>query len=128
VSKKILVINDDPVFDEVLRAALSARGHQVEICLQPQLAFGRIKKWQPDLVALDIAMPGRSGWEIVSQMRSDPRTAKVPILITPAAHVGLIAAEALLLQGMRYDKLRKPFELDDFLRALEHLLHDPPPR
>lgn len=125
MGKRILVIDDDAAFAEMLRVTLSSKGYEVETCLQAPLAFRKILEWQPDLITLDILMPGRSGWEIVNQLRANPQTSKIPIIITTGVRGPLIADEALLLQGMRYEKLYKPFELEDLYQKVEHLIGKP---
>lgn len=125
MAKTILVIDDDAAFAEMLRMTLAAKGYEVETCLQAPLAFRKIMEWQPDLITMDILMPGRSGWEIVNQMRANPRTGKIPIIITTAVRGPLITDEALLLQGMHYEKLYKPFELDDLYHKVERLVGKP---
>lgn len=125
MGKKILVIDDDPAFADMVKTALVARGYEVEICLQAPLAFRMIRERRPDLITLDIMMPGRSGWEIVNQMRANAETAEIPVIISTGIHGTYIADEALLLQGMHYEKLYKPFELDELYEKVERFIGSP---
>jgi len=85
--KTVLAIDDDPKALEIIRAILSTRGLTVTTAASGQEALGLLERERPDLILLDLMMPGMSGFEVVSALRANPATEHIPIVIVTAKHL-----------------------------------------
>ena len=87
---RILVIEDDPDFAEVMKAILEPHGYAVEVVDSPGAGMGRALAARPDLIVLDV-MFGREGrtegFDFAVQVRQDRRLASIPILMVTAVNV-----------------------------------------
>ena len=77
----VLIVEDDRTMAESLAAQVRVLGHTVAVALGPRIAMQQLNQVIPDLIFLDINMPGVNGLEIVRFLRRDPTTAKVPVII-----------------------------------------------
>jgi DNA-binding response OmpR family regulator len=116
--KKILAVDDEESIRRLVSITLQNRGFDVDTACDGEEAIDKIAIDPPHLVVLDVMMPKMNGWEVRKRLRSDPKTADLPIIILSA--VGEFEAQ---LQGMRSDNdnyLTKPFspsELGDLVVA-----------
>lgn len=79
-AKRILVIDDEVEITEIVSEFLAGAGYEV-ICLnQTQGWFEHFSSFQPDMILLDINMPGEDGYAVCSQLKADPSSAKVPVV------------------------------------------------
>jgi class 3 adenylate cyclase len=81
---RILVVDDTPMNVKLLRDLLLVRDYEVETAESGEEGLARVTDWRPDLVLLDVVMPGMSGYEVCSQLRADPKTATLPIILVTA--------------------------------------------
>lgn len=81
VAAKILVIEDDLASADLLESQLASAGYKVVVCNQPQLAVETAAELQPSAITLDIVMLPVNGWDILSSLKGDPRTAKIPVVV-----------------------------------------------
>jgi CheY-like chemotaxis protein len=82
--KHIVCIEDDPDVLDFLTLLLNDNEYQVHPVLCSMEGVETIRQTQSDLVLLDLMMPGKSGWDIMREMRSDPKLTRVPVLIVSA--------------------------------------------
>lgn len=118
---KILVCDDDGVIRYLLEMVLGRRaGHEVRAVEHPDLVGPLIGEWQPDLVLLDFVLPGRSGIELVEDLRRDPDTREVPVVfLTGRTEVADDAElERLGVAGI----IEKPFETSTLSERLTQLV------
>jgi DNA-binding response OmpR family regulator/nitrogen-specific signal transduction histidine kinase len=80
-STNILVIEDDPAAAQLLQSHLSSAGYRVVLCDEPQHAVEMAALLQPDAVTLDIIMKPINGWDLVSNLKSDSRTSRIPVIM-----------------------------------------------
>ena len=85
MNKKILVIEDDPSTLWLLQYTLEREGYQVLTASNGLEGLRKAQNEEPDLVALDLMLPGIGGFEICRRLRAEPQTAELPILILSAA-------------------------------------------
>jgi two-component system alkaline phosphatase synthesis response regulator PhoP len=103
----VLVVDDDPIIVDVLRAALEDDGYAVLTAVDGA-ALPLARQAQPALILLDIMMPGMDGVEVSKQLRADPATAHIPIVaISATTHLRALAGQMPI-----DDRLPKPFDLD----------------
>jgi two-component system, OmpR family, response regulator TctD len=114
---KILLIEDDEAMRTTLARALVRRGFAVEICADGGLALNVWHSVLPDVVLLDLTLPGRDGLQVLSDARAQSLT--TPVLILTAR--GTVGDRVLGLNSGADDYLPKPFDLDELearVRAL----------
>ena len=80
-SIRILVVEDDPAAAQLLQSHLSSAGYIVEMCDRPELAFEMAARLQPGALTMDIIMKPVNGWELLSKLKGDPRTAHIPVIM-----------------------------------------------
>lgn len=83
-SETILIIEDDPLSVKMGNMILSRAGYNVLSAMNGFLGLKLARKERPDLILLDLMLPGMDGFEILSQLRSNPETAAIPVLILSA--------------------------------------------
>jgi DNA-binding response OmpR family regulator len=84
MAKKILVIEDDPATSRLIDYSLRHEGYQVITAFNGLEGIRKAKNEAPDLVILDVMLPGLDGFEICHRLRSEPATAPLPILMLSA--------------------------------------------
>lgn len=117
-SKQILVIEDDMHIAEGLRLNLQLKGYQVSVAPDGPSGLQHWKSLRPDLIVLDIMLPGIDGLSVLRNIRLEDE--RIPILILSAK--GDVEDK---IQGLAYgvdDYLAKPFNLDEFLLRVERLM------
>ena len=115
---KLLLVEDDVALHTSLSRALIRLGWQVEVCEDGRAALVRWRATQPDVVLLDLSLPGRDGLHILRQAREEGMT--TPVLILTAR--GTVEDRVQGLNAGADDYLPKPFDLDE-LEARVRALH-----
>ena len=114
---KVMVVDDQPDFVDMVRAMLEPAGYDVLGCTRAAEARHSIVKQRPDLVLLDLMMPGLSGFDVIHILDADPATRRIPVILTTAA-ADLIAKNLPILEAKGLTVLAKPFSLDDLLSKI----------
>ena len=78
---KILVVDDTPANVKLLSDLLSVKGYRVCTAVNGEEALAQVAKEKPDLVLLDVMMPGISGYEVCKRLRASPETALLPVVM-----------------------------------------------
>lgn len=120
---RILVVDDDPEILSLLRRGLTYESYTVDTAASGVEALNRAREQEPDLVILDIMMPGMDGIEVASRLR---KASDVPILMLTARSA--IADKVAGLGSGADDYLVKPFEFDELLARIKALLRRRQPR
>ncbi len=116
----ILIVDDTAELLRLLSTALSQQGYEVSIASSGSLALNRAYDIQPDLILLDIMMPGIDGYEVCERLKADPRTCTIPIIFITAVDGVLDKVKAFNLGGVDY--VTKPFHIEEVLSRIEHQL------
>lgn len=82
--KQVLLIEDEPHIVEAIRFILTRDGWGVKTHADGADAIEVIQRFAPDVLILDVMLPGRSGYEILQALRADPATARLPVLMLTA--------------------------------------------
>lgn len=81
---KILLVDDDLTLSQMYQERLTIEGFEVEVAQSGQEALIMVDKSRPDLILLDIMMPGLDGFQILEKLRDNPATKNIPILLVTA--------------------------------------------
>lgn len=120
---RVLVIEDDTEIADVLRRSLRQEGHEVRTAADGEEGLAAAREFMPDLVILDLGLPGIDGIEVCTRIRAD---SDVPILILTARVETDDRVEGL--DAGADDYLVKPFERAELLARLRALMRRRPPR
>ncbi|HEY3181404.1 MAG TPA: response regulator [Gaiellaceae bacterium] len=119
--RTILVVDDEPPLRELIRVSLGDRFAFAEAGDADE-AWAEAKLRRPDLVVLDIMLPGRSGLELLRQLKSDTELAHVPVVVLSAWQTDQDARDALDAGADAF--FPKPFAPDELARVVDVLLED----
>ena len=119
-SAKILVVDDDPEIVTMLSTRLAKRGYVVATAADGHLALALAKREKPDLVLLDVMMPGKSGWEVARALKQDPATAGIKIVMVTAIGEQVNEITSPLYGADAH--IDKPFEFEKLERVISSLV------
>jgi two-component system alkaline phosphatase synthesis response regulator PhoP len=120
---KILVIDDDILIRETVKAALRHEGFEVATLEAPMLTAAVVKAQKPDAVILDLYMPGINGLDLCRSLKKDPETAKLPILIFTASTDTVDVLAGIQAGALEY--VAKPVEPQVLAAKVRRLLKLP---
>jgi DNA-binding response OmpR family regulator len=84
MGKKILIVDDEDVIRKSLRINLVNWGYEVKEAVDGVKALEQLKSDGFDLLILDIVMPNKDGWEVLKEVRSNPKTKDIPVIVLTA--------------------------------------------
>ena len=114
---KIMVVDDEPDIREMLNLFLTKEGFDTEIAVNGNDFLDKIDDYNPDIVTLDVMMPGPTTVEILDKLKKKKSHPKI-ILLTVIKYNDKEKKE-LFNKGSIVDYVKKPFELDDFIDTIE---------
>jgi signal transduction histidine kinase len=114
----ILIVDDIPENVRILARFLSNEGYKVKAALNADDAAERIKESHPDLVLLDIMMPGKSGIELCKELKDDPTTTHIPIIMVSALTDTDVKVNAFNMGAQDY--ITKPFMAQEVLARVKY--------
>jgi len=117
---KIFVVDDEPDVVELLRTILELEGFEVESACEGRVALARILADPPDLLILDLMMPGLDGMEMLKLLRLDPQGADLPVIIVSARTGQIDQIGSLQLGANAY--ICKPFSNRELIAQVRQLL------
>ncbi|MFH1647357.1 MAG: response regulator transcription factor [Chloroflexota bacterium] len=120
---RILVVDDDPEIVSFVRRGLAYEGYTVDTAADGREALAKARDMAPDLVVLDIMMPGTDGLEVARRLREG---SDIPIIMLTAK--GTVADKVTGLESGADDYLVKPFAFDELLARVRALLRRRQPR
>jgi DNA-binding response OmpR family regulator len=124
--KRIVVVDDEPAVGAAVRDLLLPEGIQVDTPSDPESALPELLRSAPDLVILDVNMPGMSGWELCALLRRQTATREIPVLFLTGRREVRDRITAMQVGGSDY--LSKPFGAEDLRRKVNSLLKRRPTR
>jgi len=117
---KILLVEDNELNRDMLSRRLTRRGYEVVVAENGEQGLALVRAERPDLVLMDMSLPGIDGWEATRRLRADPEIAGVPV-IALTAHAMAGDRERALEAGCNdYDT--KPVEMDRLLLKITAIL------
>lgn len=100
--KTILLVEDDPFLADIYVTKLEKEGLKVQVVQDGQKVLSEIKESKPDLLLLDIVLPGMDGWEILQKIKECPELESLPIIIFSNLDQKLEVKKGLNLGAVKY--------------------------
>ena len=120
MGKNVLVIEDEPNIIEAISFILSRDGWSVATHSNGHDAVGVVQNAMPDLVILDVMLPGSDGYQILKSLRADPRTAELPVMILTAK--GQQEDRRMAMEAGATEFVTKPFSNADVTDGVQRML------
>ncbi len=117
----VLVVDDEEQNRELLRDLVEEQGHQVTEAENGEQALERVKKATPDVILLDVMMPGMDGFEVCRRLKANPETAPIPILLVTS-----LTERSERLTGIEAganDFISKPIDTQDVLLRVRNAVY-----
>lgn len=123
----ILIVDDDPDILEGITTILETQPYRLATARDGRRCMNMIRQEAPDLLILDLLMPRMDGWGVIRELRSEPRYAKIPIMVLTTVIEDASRRRYELETGLAMDVqeyVQKPARPDDLLRCVERLLRN----
>ena len=116
---RILVVDDEKGIRDILEKYLTAQGHEVLTAASGQEALEMLDTHEPDLMTLDLSMPGMDGYEVCRSVRGEAKTNSLPILIISGNTNPEEQMQAFKMGANEY--ITKPFKIDEVIGTIKTL-------
>lgn len=120
MSARILIADDEPHIRRLVSFTLGNRGYEVIEAIDGGDALERIRTEHPDLVLLDVMMPVMTGYDVLREVKADPATADVPVIMLSAKSQKAEIEEGIACGAREY--ICKPFTPKDLVERVGELL------
>jgi CheY-like chemotaxis protein len=117
---KIVIVDDNQAIVEMLQRKLEKEEYEVLGCVESIKAVETCIRAKPDLIILDILMPGKNGWEIMEELKSEPVTQDTPVIISTVKNRPEDMEQGKDLQAADY--IAKPYVFSDLLEKIQGIL------
>ena len=121
---RILIVEDDELNRDSLRRLLRRRGYEIVLAVDGNEGVAVAGAEAPDLILMDMSLPGIDGWEATRRLKAAPETSAIPIIALTAHAMASDRDKALAAGCDDYDT--KPIDLDRLLPKIQALLPDAP--
>jgi twitching motility two-component system response regulator PilH len=118
----ILLIDDDPDFVEATCAVLTSVPYHVVVASNGSEGLSRAGEVHPDLIILDLIMPGEDGFQVLAKLQADPRLAPIPVMILTSLINGVRPESAAETEAKIEAYIEKPIRPAELLRRIERSL------
>ena len=115
MKKRILVIDDEEIITSLLQDYLEQMGHEVTVANSGLEGLRRVEKSKPDVITLDIIMPGLSGMDVLKKLKGSNTTRDISVILV-SAYGDEFRKEAMTLGAE--DVMRKPLDFANFKRRI----------
>ncbi len=114
---KILIVDDDVTITNLMKMLVSMDGHEPTTVNDSLQALETARAVNPDLITLDLMMPGLTGFDVCELLKNDPKLAGVPIIIVSAKDDADSKEKAKQVGAVDY--ITKPFGMDEFISKIK---------
>jgi two-component system response regulator VicR len=121
MAKKVIIVDDEPHLVELVRAVLESEGFDVITANSGRECLDKLKDTKPDLILLDMMMPGMSGRETCEKIRADPKTKGIKVVFLTVARFSEVGKKTLEDMNV-LDYITKPFDNEDLVRRVKKLV------
>jgi DNA-binding response OmpR family regulator len=120
MGSRVLVVDDDPAIRRILSQTLELEDYEVTGAADGEEALEMISGEMPDVVILDVMMPRMHGFDVLRQIRHNPETADLPVILLTAKSSAEDTWEGWR-EGVDY-YMTKPFDVEELIRFLSYVL------
>ena len=113
---RILVVDDEPEITDIVETFLTESGYTVGVENEPANAMDAVRKFEPDLILLDIMMPGTDGYAICNQLKTDPDLAHIPVIFLTGKDRNDDMGRSFKVGGDMF--IKKPFSCERLLEIV----------
>ncbi|OVE82502.1 hypothetical protein BVY03_00810 [bacterium K02(2017)] len=113
---KTLIVDDEEDLIMMLQLNLECKGFTVQSATNGKDGIKLAQSFQPDVIVLDIMMPGMDGWEVCAALQADPQTNNIPIVFLTASKESELQEKA---QKLGTEIMFKPYEMDEIIDLLK---------
>ena len=124
MKRKILIVDDEEVIRKFLKIHLTKLGYEVMEAMDGEQAIERLGKDDFDLLICDILMPKKDGWEVIKEVKSNPKTKEMPVIVLTARNEDSDMFKGYDLGANYY--MTKPFTKTQLLYGLKLMLSETP--
>jgi DNA-binding response OmpR family regulator len=117
---KILVIDDEPEITEIVETFLAEAGYQVAVINSPQQAVEKAREFKPNVILLDIMMPGMDGYDICQALKDDPEFGTTPVIFLTGKDRSDDMGRSFKSGGDMF--IKKPFSCERLLEIVNIVL------
>jgi CheY-like chemotaxis protein len=121
---RILVADDDPVILRLLQVNFNLEGYEVHTAARGEEALEKAREHVPDVILLDVMMPGVDGWEVCRRLKEDQATAAIPVIFLSARAQDQDRRRGYELGVVAY--VTKPFDPSELIEVVQRALGNPP--
>jgi DNA-binding response OmpR family regulator len=122
---KILIVDDHPHILRLLQCELAAEADTVTTAATGEAALRKVREEGPDLVLLDVMLPGKDGFQVLYELKADPATRGIPVILLTAKALPMEVTHGLELGADWY--ATKPFRLGEIASLVRRFLAAAPP-
>lgn len=119
----VVCIEDDPAMIDLIKLILSRHGFDVAGALGGREGLELIREKKPDLILLDLMMPGMSGWDVYHALRADDELNSIPVIVVTAKAATIDQTLGLRIAKVQ-DYITKPFSPAELIRRVGAVLGD----
>lgn len=116
---RVLVVEDDPSIGDIMNRALSTR-YEVKVCNNGRVGLEEAAKFQPQVMILDVNLPGMDGFQIAAALKEHADTKKIPLVFVTARDTPMDTIQGIKAGARHY--LTKPFKLDELLSKISKIV------
>jgi two-component system cell cycle response regulator len=117
---KILYVEDHPAQGDIMKQKLEWLGYEVALASTGEEGIQKTHQWQPDIILMDLRMPGMGGLEAIKQLKSDPAVANLPIIVISAWTSRNYQEKALQAGAAKF--MAKPVETQRLVAQINKLV------
>lgn len=118
---KILIVEDDQAFADITGIKFPSDYFTIKTVYNGMDALEEVNNDRPDLIVLDIIMPKMDGWEVLSTLKSDPKTSSIPVIMATANNTLSDVEKSFTYGAQSY--IEKPFTFDKLLKKVAVILN-----
>jgi len=119
---KILFIEDEEALQRAMGDALTSKGYTLIKALDGEIGLAAALKEQPDLILLDLILPKKNGFEVLGELKKDPATKNIPVIVLTNLEGSNDVEQALSLGATTY-LVKANYNLEDVLGKIERVLN-----
>ncbi len=118
---QILIVDDQPTNLQILSEMLTGQGYKVRAVMDGQMALTAVQAFPPNLILLDIKMPGMDGYEVCQHLKASPLTHDIPVIFVSGLDEAFDKVKAFEIGGVDY--ITKPLRMSEIVARVKNQLH-----